>query len=230
MADDSNEPSGSHYTGCSGVDRESEVKIIKICNKRQKSSYSQSEVSLSGSGKANDCPASVLLNVINRSSEEGYENDIALKAKVNTGGSRMSSLSQWISIKTSGTTKFDSTAKKPHLLKEVKCNSEVDMHDPFAFDEGELGPSKWEILAKKKEKIPAHEDDLRKKEIFNGFDLPNISTDDVLSQLTDEKNHKNCAKSRSTGIDEDLSLVEDCLLTSVKVIYITYSPAATSVQ
>ncbi|URE01449.1 hypothetical protein MUK42_19974 [Musa troglodytarum] len=187
LKDNNNETSDSHCVGCSGVDRDSEVKVIKICHKRQKSSYSQLEVSLSGSEMATDFSASVSCDVIDRSTGD---------SSANAG----------------------SMSERPHLPKSVKSNCKLDMHDPFAFDDGELGPSKWELLAKKKEITKAHEGALASKDVSNGCDLPICTTDDVLSQLTNAKNHDDCAVSHSSGIDEDSSLVGDCLLTSVKVL------------
>ncbi|THU67156.1 hypothetical protein C4D60_Mb05t21680 [Musa balbisiana] len=74
FSDNNNETSDSHCVGCSGVDRDSEVKVIKICHKRQKSSYSQSEVSLSGSEMATDFSASVSCDVIDRSTGDSSAN------------------------------------------------------------------------------------------------------------------------------------------------------------
>ncbi|WOL00036.1 hypothetical protein Cni_G08749 [Canna indica] len=221
LTDYSEEPSGSHHSGCSGVNRESEVKVIKICHKRLKSSYSQSKVTLSGSEKAVDFSTSISCHVINRSTGDSCADGVAIKTNLSTIGSRMNShrnTNKWISIKTNGaTTKSEITSKRP-LLKDVKKNSEIDIYDPFAFDEGELKPSQWEMLAKKKEKPHAYEGDLAKKELSNGCELPIISTDDVLSQLTNEESQRNFANSHPSGVDEDLSLIEDCLLTSVKVL------------
>ncbi|RRT49495.1 hypothetical protein B296_00051190 [Ensete ventricosum] len=220
LKDNSDEPPDSYYAGCSGVDRESEVNIIKICHKRQKSSYTQSEVSHSGSEMAIDFSTSVSYDVINRSIRGVNGN--TLKAKVNSSGLKMNSFrisNQWISIKSNGATmSSDSVSRRPHLPKDDKGNCEMDINDPFAFDEGDLKPSKWELLAKNKTKTQDHEGVLPNKELLDGCELPIITTDDVLSQLTNEENHKNCAKSHPSGIDEDSSLAEDCLLTSVKVI------------
>lgn len=218
LADGSDEPSSSHFSGCSRIGSESEVKVIKLGLKRQKSSNFHSEVSLSGSGKAIDFSASLSCVKINRSTGDSYENDIALKTKINCNASRMISnrtSSQWISIKTNGASiNSDSSTKKPHLQKDVQVNCEVDMDDPFAFDEGDLEPSKWELLAKSKGKIQERRCDLATKEPMNGCELSVISTDDMLSQLTNEEAHGSNATSE---INEDLSLVDDCLLTSVKV-------------
>ncbi|URD83918.1 hypothetical protein MUK42_05392 [Musa troglodytarum] len=222
LKDNSDEPPDGYYAGCSGVDRESEVNIIKICHKRQKSSYTQSEVSHSGSGMAIDFSASVSYDVINRSIGGSCVNGNSLKAKVNSSGSKMNSFrisNRWISIKSNGATmSSDSMSRRPDLPKDDKGDCEMDINDPFAFDEGDLKPSKWELLAKKKTKTQDHEGDLPNKELLDGWELPTITTDVVLSQLTNEENHKNCAKSHPSGIAEDSSLAEDCLLTSVKVL------------
>ncbi|XP_042378284.1 wings apart-like protein 2 [Zingiber officinale] len=219
LRDGSDEPSSSHFSGCSRIGSDSEVKVIKLGLKRQKSSNFHSEVSLSGSGKAIDFSASLSCVKINRSTGDSYENDIALKTKINCSASRMisnSTSSQWISIKTNGASmNSDSSSKRPHLQKDAKVNCEVDMDDPFAFDEGDLEPSKWELLAKSKGKIQDRRCDLATKEPMNGCELSVISTDDMLSQLTNEEAHQSNATSE---INEDLSLVDDCLLTSVKVL------------
>ncbi|RWV81743.1 hypothetical protein GW17_00056812 [Ensete ventricosum] len=219
LKDNSNETSDSRCVGCSGVDRDSEVTVIKICHKRPKSSYSQSEVSLSGSEMATNFSASVSCDVINRSTGDSSANGNTLKTKINGSGSKMNSLrvsNRWISIKTNGAA--GSMSERPHLPKHVKGNCKLDMHDPFAFDDGDLGPSKWELLAKKKEITKAHEGALASKDVSNGCDLPICTTYDVLSQLTSAKSHDDCAVSHSSGIDEDSGLLEDCLLTSVKVL------------
>lgn len=220
---DNDEPSSSHYAGCSHVGSESEMKVIKLGHKRRKSSNSQLEVSLSGSGKTIDFSAPVSCVKINRSTGDNCENGIALKKKLNCSDSRMIShrtSSQWISIKTNDVSmNSDSSTKRPHLLKDGKANSEVTIGDPFAFDEVDLEPSKWELLANSKDKIQDHGCDLTTKKLLNGCELSVISTNDVLSQLTNEEIHQNDAKSHTSEIDEDLSLVDDCLLTSVKVFW-----------
>ncbi|XP_062096625.1 wings apart-like protein 2 [Humulus lupulus] len=101
--------------------------------------------------------------------------------------------------------------------EDVKSELLEESEDPFAFDEDDFGPSKWEVLygkpttsRTKKSGVPNREREL---------------VDDCVAQLimsqqesiNGENNHSQEA-SCSSAISEESILLADCLLTAVKVL------------
>ena len=87
--------------------------------------------------------------------------------------------------------------------------------DPFAFDEGDLKPSKWELLSKKERKSRA------KKAVVKFRDLENGRNSQVMTRekesIGGESHHFNESSCLTPFSEERFSLVADCLLTSIKV-------------
>ncbi|XP_022994335.1 uncharacterized protein LOC111490088 isoform X1 [Cucurbita maxima] len=88
--------------------------------------------------------------------------------------------------------------------------------DPFAFDEGDLKPSKWELLSKKESKSRA------KKAVVKFRDLENGRNSQVMTRekesIGGESHHFNESSCLTPFSEERFSLVADCLLTSIKVL------------
>ncbi|XP_020084180.1 uncharacterized protein LOC109707361 isoform X2 [Ananas comosus] len=226
-------PSSIDYGGCYNIDRDSMKKSSSLSHKRKKlldspsglaindsemTVYSGSDIS---SGKKNfDCTSSISCNgTLSGLFRDSYTNGNGLKAKINANGAKVNAIrSGWISIKARGVEKSSSSlTKKPRMSEDVKDDFEIDSFDPFAFDEGDTEPSKWELLAMKNEPTRRQRRTVAKRELADVCELPIAVVDRSSSQLTNEENHLSGEPSCPSG-NEDTNLLEDCLLTSVKVL------------
>lgn len=227
-------PSSIDYGGCYNIDRDSMKKSSSLSHKRKKlldspsglainnsemTVYSGSDIS---SGKKNfDCTSSISCNgTLSGLFRDSYTNGNGLKPKINANGAKVNSIrSGWISIKARGVEKSSSSlTKKPRMSEDVKDDFEIDSFDPFAFDEGDTEPSKWELLAMKNEPTRRQRRTVAKRELADVCELPIAVGDRSSSQLTNEENHLSGEPSCPSG-NEDTNLLEDCLLTSVKVVF-----------
>ncbi|KAG1355165.1 putative WAPL (Wings apart-like protein regulation of heterochromatin) protein [Cocos nucifera] len=220
----------SDCAGCSGTDKNFNGKSIyrhqKLSSLDSKESLPRSETTTaSGSDelaiKRTDCASSGSCIGASSTSRDSYTNGNS--SKLNMCGNRLKVNSikgskGWISIKANGLKKNSSDLSKRHRMSEdVKGDRKMDSFDPFAFDEGDLEPSKWELLTKKKETSKTHRF-VANGELTDEYNLPNVTTDDVLSRLTNEQNYHPCENSSPSVTEEDSNLLQDCLLTSVKVL------------
>ena len=106
--------------------------------------------------------------------------------------------------------KNDIVQKFDNTLDLLEANQ-----DPFAFDEDDMEPSKWEILSGKKTVPRTKRNGLMDTEFDYGFQSQLIMSQEETSN--GENDHSNEA-SCSTAVDEETSsLLADCLLTAVKV-------------
>ncbi|MQL90910.1 hypothetical protein Taro_023505 [Colocasia esculenta] len=103
------------------------------------------------------------------------------------------------------------------VSEETKEKCTISTHDPFAFDEDELGPSKWEMLATRKEAPEKSQSMFFDWELENGPEVLPVSD----SETTEEEN-KSSDNSCRPPVEEDPNLLEDCLLSAVKVKF-TYT-------
>uniref|UniRef100_A0A1D1YY17 Wings apart-like n=1 Tax=Anthurium amnicola TaxID=1678845 RepID=A0A1D1YY17_9ARAE len=99
-----------------------------------------------------------------------------------------------------------------NALEEPRDKSVMSSHDPFAFDEDELGPSKWEMLATRKETSERSQSMVVYRELENAPELLSSNP-----ESTKEAN-RNSDNSCPSAAEEDTNLLEDCLLTAVKVL------------
>lgn len=108
-----------------------------------------------------------------------------------------------------------SNATKNSSMKNVDIVLLDDSQDPFAFDEDDLEPSKWEVLSGKQNTSRTKRIGLKDREPDYGFQSRiKMSLEETSSG---ENNHSREA-SCSTSVDEERSsLLADCLLTAVKV-------------
>ncbi|XP_072956838.1 wings apart-like protein 2 isoform X1 [Typha angustifolia] len=228
------ETSSSGFAGCSGVDKDSKMNKFSRCQKQDKMSVYQSEISLSNSEmtvssgsdvclmrRKLDCSSSVSCNGASSGLfRDSFSNGGGPKMKLNLNSAKVNAIRNstgWIPMKANGSEKRSgSLAKRPRLSEEAKGDCKIDCFDPFAFDEGDQEPSKWEMLAMKKETSQKHQRTETKKEFL---DLQEVTTvDHVSSLLTNGENHQSCESSLPSVHEEDTNLLEDCLLTSVKVL------------
>lgn len=87
--------------------------------------------------------------------------------------------------------------------------------DPFAFDDGDFEPSKWELLSQKEKKSRAKKGVVKFRDLENGCRSQMI-TSEKESMIGESLNVNEI--SSSTPFDEEgFGLVSDCLLTSIKV-------------
>uniref|UniRef100_A0A7C9AKI5 Uncharacterized protein n=1 Tax=Opuntia streptacantha TaxID=393608 RepID=A0A7C9AKI5_OPUST len=113
--------------------------------------------------------------------------------------------------------------KRPADSDDALFRDLEESQDPFAFDEDEFAPSKWDAVAgrpkrRRKQKVKATRD-----AVDGCLSVPVLSQDECLSQpaLNQEEfaNHHSSDTSCTTTLDEENSnLVADCLLTAIKVL------------
>lgn len=120
-------------------------------------------------------------------------------------------------------TKLGVGNKRPSDCAEAIFIDLEESEDPFAFDDDDFGPSKWDAVSGR----PKRRRKQKSKPAFRDADdgclsLPVLSQDECLSQpvLSQEEfgNHSSDT-SCTTSIDEEHSnLVADCLMTAIKVL------------
>lgn len=88
--------------------------------------------------------------------------------------------------------------------------------DPFAFDEGDFEPSKWEVLSQKEKTSPARKGVVKFRDLENGCKPKmKMSEKESISGESHHFNETSCLTSFNE--EEGFNLVADCLLTSIKV-------------
>jgi len=231
---------------------EGSKKRNRTCDKWQKLSASYSELSDSGSemigafgrdlysikNKAECNESDICDGTLSGPYGGSYINTNGSKVKRNANGLKMYVKSNglkvdsdnfgkhshgWIFIRATGS-KADSCgqSKRPHMSEDVKDECTMDSYDPFEFDEGEFEPSKWEKLAQKKDTSQTLQSTVIDKEYEKGYDDFSIDTDPMLSQPTNGDSYKSLEDDCPSVAQEDSNLLEDCLLSSVKVFFYSY--------
>ncbi|MBA0789365.1 hypothetical protein Gotri_025691 [Gossypium trilobum] len=119
-------------------------------------------------------------------------------------------------------------SERPVGSKDDKWQVLEDSQDPFAFDEEEFVPSKWDLLSgsKKTSQTKKHRKlGPRNREIQIEHQCHTISQKELTSEeiclrksTNEEYNHSNAASSSKYGEEEYASLLSDCLLAAVKVL------------
>lgn len=90
--------------------------------------------------------------------------------------------------------------------------------DPFAFDEGDFEPSKWELLSQKEKKSRARKEVVKFRDFENGFKSQMMFGEKESMIRSHHSNEISCLTSPN---EEGFILVADCLLASIKV-YLYY--------
>uniref|UniRef100_A0A803LLD8 Wings apart-like protein C-terminal domain-containing protein n=1 Tax=Chenopodium quinoa TaxID=63459 RepID=A0A803LLD8_CHEQI len=165
----------------------------------------------------------------------GVGNCLLEKAASSFGSGSCSQTSKSSSVGAPATAHSSKTklalAKSPYDDDDDMFIDLEDSQDPFAFDEEDLAPSKWETLRgrhrgqRKQKRRPSF-----RNAVEECFSLPMFSQEDSVSQtmLSQEDfcngeqnvgNRISSDTSCTTAIDEENSgLVADCLLTAIKVL------------
>uniref|UniRef100_A0A9I9CF45 Wings apart-like protein C-terminal domain-containing protein n=1 Tax=Cucumis melo TaxID=3656 RepID=A0A9I9CF45_CUCME len=116
------------------------------------------------------------------------------------------------------TTLNNQAAGKTNLPDPFGCElSFSEDQDPFAFDEGDFEPSKWEVLSQKEKKPRAKKGMVKFRDLENGCNSKVITRE---KESLSEESHPFNETSSLTSFNEEegFGLVADCLLTSIKVL------------
>ncbi|KAK7319658.1 hypothetical protein RJT34_04381 [Clitoria ternatea] len=136
---------------------------------------------------------------------------LKLRVSSSTSGS-CSGASKSSYFKTSMTQ--NSSRKNVRFMEDTPVVILDDSQDPFAFDEDDIAPSKWDLLSGKQKKSRSKKHVVPNREFENECQSrTNVS----LSQPELSNGDINCSSS-DVGDEKDSSLLIDCLLTAVKVL------------
>ncbi|XP_059435677.1 wings apart-like protein 1 [Corylus avellana] len=115
-----------------------------------------------------------------------------------------------------GSSKQFGPGKRPSFLEDAKIELLENSQDPFAFDEDEFEPSKWDLLSGKQKPSRSRKIGVTYRELEDGCQSQFLMSQQESSN--DGKNHGH-ELSRPNAVDEEGSrLLADCLLTAVKVL------------
>ncbi|KAJ9168877.1 hypothetical protein P3X46_020359 [Hevea brasiliensis] len=108
----------------------------------------------------------------------------------------------------------------------TKCELLEDSQDPFAFDEDELQPSKWDLLSGKQKKPHSRNHSVISKDLEDGCQYQLMSQEESSNGANHqqksrqvEQHHPSQENSYTNAAEkEHSSFLADCLLTAVKVL------------
>ncbi|KAK7362875.1 hypothetical protein VNO77_05000 [Canavalia gladiata] len=106
----------------------------------------------------------------------------------------------------------NSTRKNVRFMESTPVIILDDSQDPFAFDEDDIAPSKWDLLSGKQKKSRSKKHEVGNREFEN-----ECQSQTNVSQQEISNGDSNCSSS-DVGDEEASSLLTDCLLTAVKVL------------
>ncbi|XP_061349410.1 wings apart-like protein 1 isoform X2 [Gastrolobium bilobum] len=179
----------------SGVERASSVKSSTISQNSRLFTCTQLESSLSNS----ETPST--------SATDTYS--LKMRVSSSTSGScsaaSKSSYSNTSMIQNSSRKNVRFTEGTPVVILD-------DSQDPFAFDEDDYAPSKWDLLSGKQKRSNSKRHEIAKKVFDDG-----CQSQTYVSKQEINDRDINCSSS-NVGDDEGSSLLTDCLLTAVKVL------------
>ncbi|KAG6691064.1 hypothetical protein I3843_10G047000 [Carya illinoinensis] len=114
-----------------------------------------------------------------------------------------------------GSSKHFGLGKRPNFTEDAKLELE-DSEDPFAFDEDEFEPSKWDVLSGKQKTTRTRKSGVSCREPEDGCQAQILTSQQELSNGDNNHSHE---LSCLSAVDEvGSSLLADCLLTAVKVL------------
>lgn len=108
----------------------------------------------------------------------------------------------------------NSSGKNVRFMEDTPVVILDDSQDPFAFDEDDFAPSKWDLLSGKPKKSHSKKHVVANREFEN-----ECQSHTNVSQQELSNGDINCSSS-DVGDEKDSSLLADCLLTAVKVFYL----------
>ena len=165
-----------------------------------------------------DCSPSISSNgASSESFVEKHSNGVGLKLNVRKDRSKANPIrgsTGWISIRaqTSGRNSRE-MAKKRRLSESMDTDLGNSGDDPFAFDDVDQEPSNWDMFGPKR-KSPQ-----KRAKRANGEVLNDCGTAAIVSPESSQPDDIYESGTTSDSMTEDeSSLLEDCLLASVKVI------------
>ncbi|KAF2305147.1 hypothetical protein GH714_002055 [Hevea brasiliensis] len=111
--------------------------------------------------------------------------------------------------------------ERTNCTKSTKCELLENSQDPFAFDEDEFQPSKWDLLSGKKKKSQSRNCSVISKELEDGCQYQLMSQESINGENYQQKSRhveNHCSQENIFSEEEHSSLLADCLLTAVKVL------------
>ncbi|KAB1199191.1 Protein wings apart-like [Morella rubra] len=119
-------------------------------------------------------------------------------------------------LTSNGSSKNFGLDKRPNFNENAKLELLEDSLDPFAFDEDEFEPSKWDLLSGKQRKSKTRKSAVRRREFEDGYPSQLFMSQEESRNGENSRSHE---LSPPTAVDEaGSSLLADCLLTTVKVL------------
>ncbi|XP_027347684.1 uncharacterized protein LOC113859066 isoform X3 [Abrus precatorius] len=177
-----------------GAERASSIKSSKASQTSRLLSCSQLENSLS----------------ISETPSTSTTDAFSLKMRVSSSTSGSCGASKSAYCKTSMIQ--NSSRKNVRFMEGTPLVTLDDSQDPFAFDEDDIAPSKWDLLSGKQKKSCAKKHEVEIREFENECQSQTNVSQQELS------NGDINFSSSDVGNEEDSSLLTDCLLTAVKVL------------
>ncbi|KAL9355517.1 hypothetical protein Peur_053487 [Populus x canadensis] len=139
------------------------------------------------------------------------------------------------SYESNGSRTIFGLVEKPNCRKDARSELLDDSQDPYAFDEDDFQPSKWDLLSGKQKISRTHNGRVNSREVENGYRYKLPSQEELSNGdnwLQKSSNGENCLQKSSNGEqyrshksshcsvpdEEHSSLLADCLLTAIKVL------------
>ncbi|XXG45220.1 hypothetical protein AAC387_Pa02g0356 [Persea americana] len=179
----------------------SHVKRSKASHEHQRLSTSQPGLSMSGCMSTMASVSDVFSMSSNSAPTIAYDET----SRYSYGG---------ISMSANGS-KVDSIGlgKRSHVSDDSMHERLEDSQDPFAFDEDDMEPSKWDLLSKKNSVSQTHQSMETERKWEDGCERMLVTS----NCDTSEENHRSCENSPFL-VEEQSDLLDDCLVTAVKVL------------
>jgi hypothetical protein len=114
-----------------------------------------------------------------------------------------------------GSRKQFGRGKRPNYTEDVKLELLENGLDPFAFDEDDFEPSKWDLLSGKQKPSETRKSRVQYRELEDGCQSQLLMSQQESSN--GENNHSHEISCPGAFDEEGFSLLADCLLNAVKV-------------
>ncbi|XP_075666383.1 wings apart-like protein 1 [Castanea sativa] len=123
--------------------------------------------------------------------------------------------SSGIFVTDNGSSKNFGCGKRPNNTKDAKLEL-LENRDPFAFDEDDFEPSKWDLLSGKQKTSETRKSRVPYRELEDGCQSQRLMSQQESSNGENNFSQELCCP---VAVDEEgSSLLADCLLTAVKVL------------